>query len=242
MMMLTQLRRDLEFIEEDMAEDMADSLSPEVSPQMTAFAETISGETYSLPSAERDLPNFPPSPGRSVPDFLEMSSGYPAAMATLSSLGFRTSELEANLFDPSPLQHVESRSMTLSNESPDASTTSRLAGLSSEIVTLRGTQGNDQLRIGCTSLLIVHFPSRADDNWLHQSFAKMGFNVSSVIWKCIGKNKKFPTGKNIFAFVNHNTIESAMAMKLACAKGRIKLADHNEKVWTVSADWANQSR
>jgi hypothetical protein len=220
MMMMTQLRKDLEYIEGD----ISDSLFTDIRAQMIAFPETHYGETHSSPSAERNLPNFPLSKGGRFPDFLEMPG------------------------DPSPLQNPEYRSTMRSKESSDASMFSGLAGLYDEIGTLTGLQEDDPddsvttEQVGNKSLLIVNFPLKADDNWLRQRFTEMGYKVSTVRGKSSGKNKKFPLGKNIFAFVNHKSTSSAKAMKKACDEGQVELPYHDGKVWIVRAYWAVESR
>jgi hypothetical protein len=131
---------------------------------------------------------------------------------------------------------------------------SGLAGLyedSMEILTLTGLQDDDPddsvttettEQVGNKSLLILNFPSKAGDNWLRQRFTEMGYKVSTVRGKSSGKNKKFPLGKNIFAFVNHKSTSSAKAMKKACDEGQVELPYHDGKVWIVKADWAYESR
>ena len=90
------------------------------------------------------------------------------------------------------------------------------------------------------SLIVVNFPSFADDDWLHQTFVNMGFDIQSVIGKSSGKSMKLKDGSTLYAFVNCMTPASAQMLKEACDDGRIEITEDSGKRWTLKADWAAQ--
>ena len=90
------------------------------------------------------------------------------------------------------------------------------------------------------SLIVVNFPSFAEDDWLFDTFVDMGFDIHSVIGKSSGKGTKLKDGSTLYAFVNCKTPASAQMMKQACDEGRIEITEDSGKKWTLKADWAVQ--
>ena len=87
-------------------------------------------------------------------------------------------------------------------------------------------------------LIVVNFPSYAEDEWLLNAFVRMGLDIQSVS----GKSLKPGDGKTNYAFVNCTTSAAAKMMKQACDDGRIEISDDSGRKWTLRADWAHGSR
>ena len=94
----------------------------------------------------------------------------------------------------------------------------------------------------CKCLIVVNFPSYAEDDWLLNTFVSMGLDIQSVSGKSSGKNIKLEDGKAMYAFVNCTTSAAAKKMKQACDEGRIGIKDASGKAWTLKADWAHGRR
>jgi hypothetical protein len=89
------------------------------------------------------------------------------------------------------------------------------------------------------SLIILNFPSHAEDDWLFEAFLKLGFDIDSVTCKSSGKNMKLVDGKAMYAFVNCKSADTARNMKEACDDARIVINEAGKKrKWTLKADWA----